>query len=156
MRRPTWRLPESAPWLPTLRLVREGPRQEGARRITGAPGVYGVLQPYFEREPVEVFWILMLDTQGKLIGDAPVEITRGIINSTLVHAREVFRPAIMAGASAIVVAHNHPSGEVQPTVDDDQITKQLREAGAMLDLPVKDHVIIGNGRYYSYAEQGRS
>jgi DNA repair protein RadC len=81
-------------------------------------------------------------------------VTRGIANSTMVHPREVFRLAIHANACAVIVVHNHPSGDPTPSEDDGRITAQLVAAGRVLDLPLADHVIIGRGRYVSFAKGG--
>ena len=81
-------------------------------------------------------------------------ITRGILNSSLVHPREVFRAAIAEAAAGIIVVHNHPSGDPTPSGDDRAVTRQLVDAGRLLDLPVHDHVIVGGDRYMSFAEAG--
>ena len=144
----------------TLRLVREGgfPAPAGypsAEVQLRAPrDVYERMAPYAEREPVEVFWMLALNAQHHLIGGAPEVITRGILNSSLVHPREVFLHAIVARAAAIILCHNHPSGDPSPSPDDRAITSQLVAAGKLLDIPVADHVVIGQGRYLSFSEAG--
>jgi DNA repair protein RadC len=81
-------------------------------------------------------------------------ITRGLLDSSLVHPREVFRAAIAEAAAGIVVLHNHPSGNPTPSADDRAVTRQLVEAGRLLDIPVYDHVIVGGDRYFSFAEAG--
>jgi len=101
---------------------------------------------------VEEFHVLALGTQSEVRGTAL--ITRGILNSSLVHPREVFRAAITEAAAGIVVVHNHPSGDPTPSADDRSVTRQLVEAGRLLDLPVYDHVIVGGDRYVSFAEAG--
>ena len=116
--------------------------------------VYQFMKPFAEREEVEVLWILALDTQHRVIRDSPIVITRGLLNSSPVHPREVFRPAILLNAAAIIVAHVHPSGDPTPSADDRTVTAKLVEAGRLLDLPVYDHVIVGKGRYTSFAEAG--
>lgn len=144
----------------TLRLVREGafPAPEGHPDVgvpIRSPGdVFALMQPYAEREVAESFWILPLDSQHRLAGGAPTVITRGILNSSLVHPREVFCAAIVARAAALVLCHNHPSGDPTPSADDRIVTEQLVSAGRLLDIPVHDHVIVGNGRYVSFAEAG--
>jgi len=99
-----------------------------------------------------VFYVLTLNTQLRVVSCQ--EVTRGILNSSLVHPREVFRLAIAEGAAGIVVVHNHPSGDPTPSADDKAVTRQLVEAGKVLDIPVYDHVVIGDGRYVSFAEAG--
>jgi len=83
-----------------------------------------------------------------------ITVTRGLLNSSLVHPREVFREAIAERAAAIILVHNHPSGDPTPSPDDRVVTEQLVQAGKVLDIPVQDHVIIGRGRYISFAEAG--
>lgn len=114
------------------------------------------MTPHTEREPAEVFWIICLDAQHRAIEGSPVTITRGTLTSSLVHPREIFRAAIVAGAAAVILCHNHPSGDPTPSADDRLVTEQLVAAGRMLDIPVHDHIIIGTGtgRYTSFAEAG--
>jgi DNA repair protein RadC len=81
-------------------------------------------------------------------------ITRGLLNSSLVHPREVFRAAIAEAAAGIIVVHNHPSGDPTPSVEDRTVTRQLVEAGRLLDLPLYDHVVIAGDRYLSFATAG--
>lgn len=108
--------------------------------------------PRMEDLQAEEFHVLILDAQHCLSRD--VRVTTGIVNSSLVHAREVFREAIKEAASAIILVHNHPSGDPAPSADDRAVTEQLAAAGRVLDIPVHDHVIIGRGRYTSFAEAG--
>lgn len=101
---------------------------------------------------VEEFHVLALGSQSQVLAD--LLITRGILNSSLVHPREVFRAAIAEAAAGIIVVHNHPSGDPTPSADDKTVTRQLVEAGRLLDLPVYDHVIVGGERFVSFAEGG--
>jgi DNA repair protein RadC len=101
---------------------------------------------------VEEFRLLALDTQHRVVRE--LLITRGLLDSSLVHPREVFRAAIAEAAAGIVVVHNHPSGNPAPSADDRAVTRQLVEAGRLLDIPVYDHVIVGGERYFSFAEAG--
>ena len=151
------------PRLTTLRLVklvREGsfPAPAGypddGVPIRSPRDAYACMQPYAEREVGESFWILPLDSQHRLAGGAPTVITRGILNSSLVHPREVFLAAIAASAAAVILVHNHPSGDPTPSTDDRVVTDQLVAAGRLLDIPVHDHIIVGRGRYVSFAEAG--
>lgn len=146
--------------LSTLRLVHEGrfPAPEGYPG-RGAPlrepiDVYIRMAPYAAREVVEVFWLLCLDTQSRLLGEAPQMITRGLLNSSLVHPREVFCAAITARAACVIAVHNHPSGDPTPSNEDRVVTRQLVAAGKILGIPMSDHVIVGEGRYVSFAEGG--
>jgi DNA repair protein RadC len=132
------------------RLLEEG---RGERpRITSPADVFRWFAPRLGDLAAEEFHVLALDSQSAVLRD--LLITRGILNGSLVHPREVFRGAIAEAAAGIIVAHNHPSGDPTPSADDRAITRQLVEAGRILDLPVYDHIIIGNGRYTSFAESG--
>ncbi len=142
-----------------LRLVRESfvdypSLTELPRQITSPRSVFEVMQPFADQELAETFWILLLDAQHKLIGNGPVAVTRGLLNSALVHPREVFRSAIMMNAAAIILCHNHPSGDPTPSADDRITTEQLVQAGKILDIPVQDHLIVCTARYMSFAEAG--
>lgn len=134
-----------------------GRRMAAEARDEGAPvrsprDVYAVFAPRLEDLPVEEFHVAVLDAQHRLERD--VTVTRGILNSSLVHPREVFREAIAERAAAIILVHNHPSGDPTPSADDRLVTEQLVAAGRLLDIPVHDHVIVGRGRYTSFAEAG--
>ncbi len=89
----------------------------------------------------ECFVILTLDTKNRII-DKHL-ITMGILNASLAHPREVFRPAIMDAAAAVILAHNHPSGDPTPSAEDVRITRQMVEAGKIIEIKIMDHVIIG-------------
>jgi DNA repair protein RadC len=101
---------------------------------------------------VEEFHLLALDSQSQVLRE--VLITRGLLNSSLVHPREVFRAAIVEAAAGIIVVHNHPSGDPTPSAEDRAVTRQLAEAGRLLDLPLYDHVIIAADRFVSFATAG--
>ena len=90
----------------------------------------------------ETFFVLLLDTKNKVIG-APVECTRGLLDTSLVHPREVFREAVRNSAASVILAHNHPSGDPTPSKEDIAITRRLVEAGKILGIRVVDHVILG-------------
>ena len=127
-------------------------QREEATPIRSPRDVVAYYAPRLEDLPVEEFHVAVLDAQHRLERD--ITITRGILNSSLVHPREVFREAIAERAAAIILVHNHPSGDPAPSADDKQITDQLVQAGQLLDIPVHDHVIVGRGRYTSFAETG--
>jgi DNA repair protein RadC len=134
-----------------------GRRLAGEERQPGAPirsprDVVQWYAPRMEDLPVEEFHVAVLDAQHRLERD--ITVTRGILNSSLVHPREVFREAIAERAAAVILVHNHPSGDPAPSPDDRAVTEQLAAAGRVLDIPVHDHVIIGRGRYTSFAEAG--
>ena len=126
--------------------------RDEASPIRSPRDVVGIFAPRLEDLPVEEFHVAVLDAQHRLERD--ITVTRGILNSSLVHPREVFREAIAERAAAIILVHNHPSGDPSPSADDRNVTDQLVAAGRLLDIPVHDHVIIGRGRYTSFAEAG--
>jgi len=141
-----------------LRLVRDTtvdrPPGYRTRPHVGAPvDVVILLRPFAELEPAETLWLLALDTQHRVIG-APIVVTRGILDQTLCHMREIFRAAIVAGAVAVVVAHNHTSGDPEPSPADLEFTREVAAAGRMIGIPVLDHVVLGaEGQYVSLAER---
>jgi DNA repair protein RadC len=100
----------------------------------------------------EVFKVLLLDSANHLINE--VEITKGTLNSSLVHPREVFKAAIAEPAAAIILLHNHPSGNPEPSSEDIQITRQLVEASKIIGIPVHDHIILAGNSFTSFAEKG--
>lgn len=100
----------------------------------------------------EVFKILLLDSANHFLRD--VTITKGILNSSLIHPREVFREAIMEPAASVILLHNHPSGNAEPSSEDIQITRQIVEAGKIIGIPVHDHIIIAGDKFTSFAERG--
>ncbi len=120
--------------------------------MRGPRDVWRWYAPKMEGLTVEEFHVAILDAQHRLERD--VLVSRGILNSSLVHPREVFREAIAERAASIVLIHNHPSGDPNPSSDDRAITSQLVAAGRLLDIPIQDHVVIGRGRYVSFAEAG--
>jgi len=100
----------------------------------------------------EVFAIAMLDSAGKYVHSR--ELTRGTINASLIHPREVFRPAIKEAAASLILIHNHPSGQLSPSEEDLLVTQKLVETGEMVGIPVRDHLIIAGDKYLSLHEAG--
>ena len=100
----------------------------------------------------EMFYVLLLDSKNMLMEMKLV--SSGILNQVPVHPREVFAPAILGRATKILVAHNHPSGDPKPSRDDDSLTEILFKSGKILGIELVDHIVIGDGIYYSYLEQG--
>ncbi|MGH7895986.1 MAG: RadC family protein [Candidatus Binatia bacterium] len=101
----------------------------------------------------EVFLVLLLDGRNRFQG--AVRVSEGTLTSALVHPREVFAPAIRAGAAAVILVHNHPSGDPTPSSEDAALTERLRQVGEVVGIRVLDHVVIGQGRYVSLAEERR-
>lgn len=147
--------------LGVLRLVREwsfiAPDGYLAERVPlrTAEDVVAMMAPYVEREEVECLWVILLDAQHNVMLRDPIIVGIGILNSALVHAREVFRSAILKGAYAILLVHNHPSGNATPSPDDFAVTQQIRQAGQLLGILLLDHIIIASRKSYrSLAEDG--
>ena len=105
-----------------------------------------------QEEAQEVFGILILNTKNKIV--AVHEISRGALNTSIVHPREVFKPAVLHNAAAIICFHNHPSGDPKPSREDIEITKRLVEAGKIMGIEILDHIIVGDDRYISLKERG--
>ena len=122
-------------------------------RALGRPSeAASALMTLLQDEPSEVFVVLCLTTKFQVI--AYHEVGRGTLDTVLVNPREVFKAAVLANAAAIVVAHNHPSGDPAPSPDDMDVTRRLSAAGGVLGIAVLDHIIVGDGRYYSFKEGG--
>ena len=105
-----------------------------------------------QEEAQEVFGILVLNTKNKIV--AVHEVSRGALNSSIVHPREVFKPAVLHNAAAIICFHNHPSGDTEPSKDDIEVTKRLVEAGKIMGIEVFDHIIVGDDKYTSLKGMG--
>ena len=106
--------------------------------------------PQFGTRPVEQFGVVLLDTKHRVLRVSIVSV--GTLDASVVHPREVFREAIGGGAAAIVLFHNHPSGDPRPSEEDVRLTKRLLAAGQLMGIDVLDHVIISETRYYSMKE----
>jgi DNA repair protein RadC len=136
-----------------IELVRESGACDAPREIlSDSVGVARVLAPQFEGLDREKFIVLLLDAKHRVIGVNTVSI--GSLTASIVHPREVFKPVIAGNAAAIILAHNHPSGDSAPSPEDVELTKRLREAGELLGIRVLDHVILGEGSHYSFVDAG--
>ncbi len=102
--------------------------------------------------PVESFLVVHLDSKNRMVGMTTCSI--GSMTSSLVHPRDVFRPAIANMTAGLIFIHNHPSGDPAPSDEDLQITRRLCEVGKVVGIRCLDHIIIGQGRYFSFADQG--
>ncbi|MBU0711264.1 DNA repair protein RadC [bacterium] len=100
----------------------------------------------------EIFMVLLLASNNRLLKD--VIISEGILNASVVTPREVFREAVVGMAAAVILVHNHPSGNPEPSREDIQLTKQMTESGKMMNIPVLDHIIIAGNRHSSFADKG--
>lgn len=142
--------------LRTLAMIELGRRSQGAGRgeilTIDSPEDAMELLKWMKREKREHFVAILLDAKNQIMRVATIHI--GTLTMSVVGAREVFREAIRDGASSLIVAHNHPSGDPTPSPEDIEITKSLIQIGELLDIPVLDHVIIGDRRAISLRNQG--
>jgi len=118
------------------------------KKISCAEDVFNHFHERLKDKKQEEFWILMLNTQNNVIGEQL--ISKGILDASIIHPREVFKPAIKNSASKIVLVHNHPSGDPTPSPEDLEITKRLKEAGEGLGIRVVDSVIVGDWGWENY------
>lgn len=124
-----------------------GESAELPARISEAAEVAGYFRARLGALPAESFWVLMLDARARPIG---VEcVAQGTLTACLVHPREVFAPALLRRAAQIVVVHNHPSGDPEPSTEDIELTERLVEAGELLGIPLVDHVVVARGGHRS-------
>ena len=121
-------------------------------RITCPTDAVALLAPAMAGLEQEEMWVMLLDTRNRVMGLRA--LYKGNLNSSIVRVGELFRPAIEAPAAAIVVAHNHPSADPSPSPEDIHVTRQIAEAGKLLDIELLDHLIIAGGRYVSLKERG--
>lgn len=122
------------------------------KRISCAEDVFNLMHERLKDKKEEQFYVLMLDTKNNLIGQ-PVLITKGILDASIVHPREVFKPAIKNSASKIILVHNHPSGDPNPSQEDLDITEKIIKVGEEIGIKVLDHVIIGKDSHWSWKEK---
>ena len=120
--------------------------------MSDASVVARALTSLLRDEAVEVFGILCLTTKHRVI--CWHEVSRGCLDSTVVHPREVFKAAVLANSASIIVAHNHPSGDPTPSPHDFELTRRLAAAGALLGIDVLDHIVIGDGSFVSFRQIG--
>ena len=137
-----------------LQLVREEPSEASPTDpIFDSPStVSQQLLPLFDGLDREHFVVLALDARNRPIGCNTVSV--GSLSASIVHPREVFKFAILANATAVILAHNHPSGEVSPSKDDIELTQRLVQAGQIMGIDVLDHLVIGGQTFCSLKEQG--
>lgn len=135
-----------------VRLIRERTQASELERVRAAGDVYRLLRDYFADVAEERFGVLLLDTLNQIRGLHTVSV--GTLDASLVHPRETFRAAILANAASLILFHNHPSGDPTPSAEDRSVTRQLRSAGEIVGIELLDHVIVGDGRYVSFAEAG--
>jgi len=125
-------------------------RQNG-KPIKSAKDVYDYASQRLNSNDKEHFMVLHLDSKNRIIKDEVISI--GTLNASIIHPREIFKSAIKESANSIILVHNHPSGDSEPSAEDEQVTEKLFGAGELLNIKVLDHVIIGKDNYYSFKEK---
>jgi DNA repair protein RadC len=121
-------------------------------RFSSSRMVFDYFGPEFCGKSQEEFWVIALDAKNRLVQAA--RITKGTLLGSLVHPREIFEVAIRNRAAGIIIFHNHPSGDPQPSMEDRKVTGQISEAGKLLGIPLLDHLIMGNESYFSFKDSG--
>lgn len=121
-------------------------------RVASPSDAANYLMEKLRYENHERFLVMLLNTKNHII--RLQQIAEGSLSSAVVHPREVFAPAVIHHAASLIVTHNHPSGDPQPSFEDKQLTKVIKNTGDLFGVPVQDHIIIGDGYYYSFKEHG--
>ncbi|MFQ5456676.1 MAG: DNA repair protein RadC [Nitrospirota bacterium] len=120
--------------------------------ILNSKDIYHHYSPFFKNLKKERFKTILLDSKNNILRD--IIISEGTLSYSVVHPREAFNPAIRDSASSVIFLHNHPSGDPSPSPEDVEVTKRLVSAGNIIGIKVLDHIIIGDGRYMSFADSG--
>jgi DNA repair protein RadC len=147
-----WVTATAARIVAALELGRRAAAEDGSAggpRCAVPADVFARMGPRLRDALQEEFHALLLNSRHRVLRE--VLVTRGILDSALIHPREVFRPAVSEGAAGVILVHNHPSGDPTPSAEDRAVTRQLAEAGRVVGIPVLDHVILGRGGYTSLA-----
>lgn len=121
-------------------------------KITSSRDAYEVLRPHLMDLPHEEFWVVLLNRANQVL--RPVQVSAGGVSGTVADPKIIFKVALEHLASSVILAHNHPSGNLQPSQADKDLTRKLKNAGQMLDLPVLDHLILSDKTYLSFADEG--
>ena len=132
---------------------RQQEKAEERKRLDSATAVYEYMLPLMQDLAEEEAWVLLMNQNFKLI--KPVQLSHGGITETAVDIRLAVKHALLCNATVIALCHNHPSGNARPSGDDDRLTQRMKEACKVMRLHFLDHIIITDGRYYSYSEEGR-
>jgi DNA repair protein RadC len=136
----------------TVTAIRRRRRRAPAPRVDGLEDAYKLLRPLLSDADREYLYVLLLSTKNHVL--AVELVSMGSLSASIVHPREVFKPAIVHSAAAIVVAHNHPSSDPTPSPEDIAFTRRLAQAGELLGIRVLDHIIVCDGSYASLREAG--
>lgn len=137
----------------TIKMIKESSILYPERKVGSPSDAASLIKPFLAESDREKFVAVYLNTKNEPTAIHTVSI--GTLNASLVHPREVFKGAILSNASSLLLAHNHPSGDTKPSIEDRKITERLVEAAKILGLEIIDHIIVGEGdRFFSFKEQG--
>lgn len=142
---------DETPGLPILHMSKPHCVRENTMRFTSPQAVFDVCGYDMVQLDREHFVVLHLDEKNTIIAKETVSI--GSLNQAIVHPREVFKAAVHNGSAALILVHNHPTGDPAPSLEDRCITRRLREAGEIIGIKVLDHIVIGDGSYHSFVEE---
>ena len=132
---------------------RQAEKAEERKQLNSATAIYEYMHPRMQDLSEEEAWVLLMNQNFKLI--KAVQLSHGGITETAVDIRVIIKNALLCNATVVALCHNHPSGNARPSGDDDRITQKLKKACEVMRLYMLDHLIITDGRYYSYSEEGR-
>lgn len=137
-----------------LELANRSGIEEGAskKKVSCSRDVYAYFKPVLHDASYEEFWILLLNRGNKILNS--ICISQGGLSGTVADPKKIFKMALEQYASSVVLCHNHPSGNIKPSESDIRLTQKLKKAGSFLDLPVIDHIILGEDSYFSFADEG--
>lgn len=120
-------------------------------KITGSKDVFNMFRNILSDSQYEEFWMLLLNRANKIL--RTINISSGGLSGTVADPKKIFKMALDNNASSIILCHNHPSGNIKPSDADIKLTKKLTQAGKLLDMPILDHIIVGEEKYYSFADE---
>ncbi len=137
-----------------LELANRSGAEEGPARkkVSCSRDVYTFFKPVLQDSSYEEFWILLLNRGNKILSS--ICISQGGLSGTVADPKKIFKTALEQYAASVILCHNHPSGNIKPSESDIRLTQKLKKAGSFLDLPVIDHIIVGEGSYFSFADEG--
>ena len=122
------------------------------KKVSCSQDVYSFFRPLLQDSSYEEFWILLLNRGNKILSS--ICISQGGLSGTVADPKKIFKTALENYAASVILCHNHPSGNIRPSDSDIRLTQKLKKAGSFLDLPVVDHIIIGENNYFSFADDG--
>lgn len=135
-----------------VQLVRESSIKVERKTILKPQDAFEISSEYYGNRDREMFSVMMLNTKNKIIGINTVSV--GSLSASIVHPREVFKPCLLSNTATVILLHNHPSGDPDPSQQDLEVTRRLVDAGNILGITIKDHVILGEDTHFSFREKG--